>query len=62
MRPAMRVLETACGTGVLTERLLQRLRDDAVLVEADFNKATITHSRTQVRDQRQLQSQITARG
>lgn len=44
--PGMRVLETACGTGIVTRRLLDRMRGHGVLVATDLNVAMIAHGRT----------------
>src|SRR5947208_15333070 len=43
----MRVLETACGTGILTERLLRRLAGQGVLVATDLNEPMIAYARQQ---------------
>ena len=37
--PGGRVLETACGTGILTERLLKRLGGQGAVVATDLNEA-----------------------
>ncbi|MEY2564520.1 MAG: hypothetical protein QOH88_2713 [Verrucomicrobiota bacterium] len=37
-----RVLEIACGTGIVTRRLRERLTDDASLVATDLNPAMLT--------------------
>jgi len=47
-RAGLRVLELACGTGILTRRLLERLPADAHLVATDLNGAMISHARTVV--------------
>ena len=44
--PGMRVLETACGTGIVTRRLADRIRGHGSLVATDLNEAMIAHSRT----------------
>jgi len=44
-KPGLRVLETACGTGVVTRQLLQRLPADGRLVATDLNGAMIAHAR-----------------
>jgi ubiquinone/menaquinone biosynthesis C-methylase UbiE len=44
----MRVLETACGTGILTRRLLDRLGGRGSLVATDLNQAMIDHARALV--------------
>jgi SAM-dependent methyltransferase len=44
----MRVLETACGPGMVTRRLAERLRGAGSLMATDLNEAMITYGRTQV--------------
>jgi len=45
-RPAPgRVLETACGSGVVTRRLLEALPPDAGLTATDLNPAMLDHAR-----------------
>jgi SAM-dependent methyltransferase len=41
----MRVLEVACGTGIVTTRLLQRLRGRGTLVATDLNEAMFAQGR-----------------
>ena len=48
VRPGLRVLETACGTGMLTRRLLERLPADGRIDATDLNGAMIAHARTVV--------------
>ena len=48
VKPDMRVLETACGTGILTRRLLDRMRGLGSLVATDLNEAMIAHARAHV--------------
>src|SRR5262245_57070759 len=48
--PGMRVLEVACGTGIVTERLLRRLAGQGALVATDLNEAMIAHARTRIAD------------
>ncbi len=43
--PAMKVLEIACGTGIVTRRLLGRLSADAVLVATDLNEPMLAHAK-----------------
>ncbi len=43
--PGMRVLETACGTGIVTERLAARLAGQGSLVATDLNEAMFAHGR-----------------
>jgi SAM-dependent methyltransferase len=40
----MRVLETACGTGIVTQRLAERLRGMGSVVATDLNEAMIAHA------------------
>ena len=40
-----RVLETACGTGILTERLLSRRGPRGTIVATDLNDAMLEHAR-----------------
>ena len=44
--PGMRVLETACGTGIVTRRLIDRVRGHGSLVATDLNEAMLAHGRT----------------
>jgi ubiquinone/menaquinone biosynthesis C-methylase UbiE len=44
----MRVLEVACGTGVVTERLVRRLAGHGTLVATDLNEAMITCGQDQL--------------
>jgi ubiquinone/menaquinone biosynthesis C-methylase UbiE len=46
--PGVRVLEVACGTGIVTRRLMRRLAGQGTLVATDLNEAMITHAKTQV--------------
>lgn len=46
--PGMRVLETACGTGIVTERLAARLAGHGSLVATDLNEAMFAHGRTRI--------------
>jgi SAM-dependent methyltransferase len=46
VRPGMRVLETACGTGLVTERLVARLAGDGHLVATDLNEPMLAHAAT----------------
>ena len=48
--PGLRVLEIACGTGIVTERLLRRLAGHGTLVATDLNDAMIAHARTRIRE------------
>ena len=44
----VRVLEIACGTGILTERLVRRVAGQGTLVATDLNEAMIAHARTRI--------------
>ena len=44
----MRVLEVACGTGLLSRRLVERLAGRGALVATDLNDAMIAHGRTKL--------------
>jgi ubiquinone/menaquinone biosynthesis C-methylase UbiE len=46
--PGMRVLETACGTGIVTRRLVDRLGGRGSLVATDLNQAMIDLGRTRL--------------
>jgi len=46
--PGLRVLEVACGTGLLTRRVLERLRGRGSILATDLNEAMIAYGRTQV--------------
>jgi len=48
VKPGMRVLETACGTGIVTRRLLDRMRGHGSLVATDLNDAMIAHGRATI--------------
>ena len=49
MSEGTRVLETACGTGIVTERLLRTLGGRGTLVATDLNEAMMTHAQTRLR-------------
>lgn len=44
VRPGVRVLETACGTGIVTERLLGRLAGTGHLVATDLNEPMLGYA------------------
>ena len=46
--PGMRVLETACGTGIVTRRLVDRLGARGSLVATDLNQAMIDQGQTRL--------------
>ena len=48
VRSGLRVLETACGTGIVTRRLADRLRGHGSIVATDLNEAMIAHARTRM--------------
>jgi ubiquinone/menaquinone biosynthesis C-methylase UbiE len=47
-KESRRILETACGSGVVTRRLLQALPREASLVATDLNAPMVEHARTAV--------------
>ena len=46
--PGTRVLEVACGTGIVTERLVRRLGGHGALVATDLNEAMIAHAKARI--------------
>jgi ubiquinone/menaquinone biosynthesis C-methylase UbiE len=48
VRSGMRVLEIACGTGIVTRRLADRLRGHGSIVATDLNEAMIAYGRAQM--------------
>ena len=44
----MRVLEVACGTGIVTERLQRRLQGHGSLVATDLNEAMLAHGQARL--------------
>jgi SAM-dependent methyltransferase len=46
--PGMRVLETACGTGIVTRRLVDRLGARGSLVATDLNQAMVDQGRARL--------------
>ena len=44
----LRVLEIACGTGIVTRRLRESLGESATLVATDLNEAMVSHARAAV--------------
>jgi ubiquinone/menaquinone biosynthesis C-methylase UbiE len=45
VRDGMRVLEVACGTGIVTRRLVERLDGRGSIVATDLNEAMFAHAR-----------------
>ena len=52
IRDGLRILELACGTGILTRRVLEALPDDARVVATDLNEPMIAYARHSVADER----------
>jgi len=48
VRDDMQVLEVACGTGIVTRRLEQRLGGRGSIVATDLNEAMFAHARTRL--------------
>jgi SAM-dependent methyltransferase len=44
----MKVLEVACGTGIVTRRLVERLGDRGTVIATDLNEAMFAHARTRL--------------
>ena len=44
----MRVLEVACGTGIVTRRLVERLGGRGTVMATDLNEAMFAHARTRL--------------
>ena len=55
VRPGVQVLEVACGTGIVTRRLLDRLRGQGSLVATDLNEAMLAHGRREIAPDPSLQ-------
>jgi SAM-dependent methyltransferase len=53
-----RVLELACGTGILTRRILKALPADGKLTATDLNGAMVEHARERMGADRRLQWQM----
>ena len=47
-KTGLRVLETACGTGIVTERLVARLRNAGTVIATDLNEAMVEHARARL--------------
>jgi SAM-dependent methyltransferase len=54
VRPGMRVLELACGTGILTRALLGRLPGDATLVATDISEQMLAIAQQRVSPDQRL--------
>ncbi len=54
----MRVLETACGSGIVTRRLLEALSRDAALVATDLNPAMLDHARATIGEDSRLSWEV----
>ena len=48
MAPGCRVLEVACGTGIVTARLLARLPETGRLVATDLNEDMVSYARAKI--------------
>ena len=46
--PGLRVLEVACGTGLVTKRVWDRIRGHGSIVATDLNEAMIAYGRTRL--------------
>ncbi len=57
-RDGARVLEIACGTGIVTERLLARLPRDARIDATDLNPGMLDHARTRLPADPRLQLRV----
>src|SRR2546427_10353591 len=57
VRPGVRVLETACGTGIVTERLVARLAGHGTLVASDLNEPMLAYAGAKLRGARRLEWQ-----
>ena len=44
--PGLRVLETACGTGIVTERLARRLGAQEAIIATDLNEPMLAYARS----------------
>src|SRR5262249_12227110 len=48
IRAGLGIREFACGTGILTRRLLEALPDDAQVIATDLNEAMVDYARRAV--------------
>jgi SAM-dependent methyltransferase len=55
VRPGLRVLEVACGTGRVTRRLLERLAGTGTIVATDLNEAMMACGKSQLGERPGLQ-------
>ncbi len=58
VRPGVCVLETACGTGIVTERLVARLAGHGTLVASDLNEPMLAYAGAKLRGARRLEWQV----
>src|SRR5262249_60036304 len=58
VRPGVRVVETACGTGIVTERLVARLAGHGTLVASDLNEPMLAYAGAKLRGARRLEWQV----
>ena len=54
----MRILETACGTGIVTERLVERMPRHASVLATDLNEAMIAQARARLGEGAQVDWQV----
>lgn len=48
LHDGMRVLEVACGTGIVTRRIVEKLAGRGTIVATDLNEAMFAHTRTRL--------------
>jgi len=53
-----RILETACGSGIVTRRLLEAMDPDAALVATDLNADMLDHARATIGDDPRLSWEV----
>ena len=58
VRPGVRVLETACGTGIVTERLVARLAGQGSLVATDLNEPMLAYAGAKLRESTRVEWQL----
>jgi len=59
---AGRILETACGTGIVTKRLLEALPGGSSIVATDLNAAMLDHAHASIGEDRRLTWQVADMG